>query len=289
MAFKTTFPLNWGQKQQDEFSVTVQRSMQYASGRLTAHWHDCFELLYITEGSRSFTAGGQSFLLDAGDILILPPHILHSSDGGIYQSIVFGYAESVIHTPHNSYLGIQYLLPFRDAPAVHMHSTDPAAPQLQTLLKQGAGLADDPAPTRSLEMRACILLVHAIIWKLYLIASSGTEKTCEYLSHIQAYIEDHLTQDISPYGIAQALHISHSHLCRIVKQAYRLTPTALINRSRLCLAEHLLLYMPALPITEIASQTGFSDDSYFIRLFKKEYGITPKQFRSNYSLITTQE
>lgn len=289
MAFKTTFPLNWGQKQQDEFSVTVQKSTQYASGRLASHWHDCFELLCITEGSRSFTADGRSFLLEAGDILILPPHISHSSDGGIYRSIVFGYAESVIHTPHNSYLGIRYLLPFQGAPAFHIRSTDPSSAQLQALLKQGAELADDPSPTRSLEMRACILQVHALIWKHYLKTLSGTEKACEYLNQIQAYIEDHLTQDISPYGIAQALHISHSHLCRIVKQAYRLTPTALINRSRLCLAEQLLLYMPALPITEIASQTGFSDDSYFIRLFKKENGMTPKQFRSKYGQITTQE
>ena len=289
MAFKTTIPLNWGQKEQDEFSVTVQKSTQYVSGCLTAHWHDCFELLYITEGSRTFTAGGQTFLLGAGDILILPPHILHSSDGGIYQSIVFGYAESVIHTPHNSYLGIQYLLPFRNAPVVHMDSTDPAAAPLQALLRQGAQLADDPSPTRSLEMRACILQVHAILWRHYLKTSSCTEKTSEYLGLLQTYIENHLTQDISPYDIAQALHISHSHLCRIVKQAYRLTPTELVNRSRLSLAEEFLLYMPTLSVAEIASRTGFSDGSYFIRLFKKENGITPKQFRSNYSRIITKE
>jgi len=289
MAFRTTFPLNWGQKEQEEFSVTLQRSAQYTSGRLVPHWHDCFELLYITEGSRSFTAGGQSFLLDAGDILILPPHITHSSDGGIYESIVFGYAESVIHTPGNSCIGIQFLLPFRDAPPVCIRSAEPEAAELQFLLKRSAQLATAASPTRALEMRACILQVHAVLWRHYLKTSSGTEKASEYLGQLQTYIEDHLAQDISPYDIAQALHISHSHLCRIVKQAYRLTPTELVNRSRLSLAEELLLYMPTLSVAEIASRIGFSDGSYFIRLFKKENGITPKQFRSSYSKIITKE
>ena len=279
MPFQTTIPLDWGQKYQDEFSVTRQSSAQFDAGRLQDHWHDCFEILYITEGYRNFTAGEQSFALEAGDILILPPHLPHSSDGGIYQSIVLGYAESVIHTPYNSYSSIQYLLPFRNASAL-LCKNDTA---LSELLSKAETLFFNATPTRSLEMHACILQIHAILWDNYLKVQYTTEKSYGYLSQIQSYIEAHLSQDISPYEIADALHISHSHLCRIVKTAYRISTAALINRYRLSLSEKLLLQFPNMPVSEISLRVGFDDDSYFIRLFKKENGITPGQFRSNYT------
>lgn len=280
MLFETTFPLDWGQKYQDEFSVTRQSISQFDAGRLQDHWHDCFEILYITEGSRSFTAGEQSFLLEAGDILVLPPHLSHSSQGGIFRSIVFGYAESVIHTPYNSYNGIQYLLPFRNAPAL-LCKNDAT---LSGLLLKGAALFFGDDPTRSLEMHACILQIHAILWKKYLKLQYSTEKSYGYLSQIQGYIEAHLSRDISPYEIADALHISHSHLCRIVKAAYRISPAALINRYRLSLSEKLLLQFPDMSVSEVSARAGFDDNSYFIRLFRKENGITPGQFRDNYAV-----
>lgn len=279
MPFQTTFPLDWGKKDQDEFSVTRQSSAQYDAGQLKDHWHDCFEILYITEGSRRFTAGDQSFSLKAGDILVLPPHLPHSSDGGVYRCIVFGYAESVIHTPHNSYSGIRYLLPFRGASALLCRS-DVA---LARLLTHGTELFFSDAPTRSLEMRACIFQIHAILWQHYCKIQYATEKSYGYLGQIQDYIEANLTQSLSPYRIAEALHISHSHLCRIVKAAYRITPAALINRYRLSLSEKLLLQFPDMPISEVSAQAGFDDNSYYIRLFKKENGITPGQFRDNYA------
>ena len=36
-----------------------------------------------------------------------------------------------------------------------------------------------------------------------------------------------------------------------------------------------------IPITEISTLVGFSDASYFIKLFKSHYGITPNQYRNN--------
>ena len=282
MPFQTTFPLDWGKKAQEEFSVSRQHSTNYDAGRLADHWHDCFEILYITEGSRSFTAGEQSFLLKAGDILVLPPHLSHSSDGGVYQCTVFGYAETVIHTPYNSYSGIRYLLPFRGTPALLLHDTDTA---LSGLLTHSAALFNGDSPTRALEIHACILQIHAILWQHYLQSRYTTEKSYGYLSQVQSYIEAHLSEDISPYEIAEALRISHGHLCRIVKTAYQITPTALINQYRLCHAEHLLQHFPDMAISEVSAQSGFDDDCYFIRLFKKTNGITPGQFRARYAQI----
>lgn len=283
MPFQTTFPLDWGQREQDEFSISFQSSRQYSKGQLKDHWHDCFEVLYITSGSRSFTAGQQSFLLEQGDILVLPPHLSHSSAGGVYECFVFGYAESVIHTPYNSYNGLKYLFPFQGAQALHLQGDAEDLCQLRKLIRRGAALYAGSTPTRTLEIHACILQVHAILWQRYLQGDSAENNTCRYLNNVQDYIEAHLTEDISPYEIAHSLHISHSHLCRIIKKGLRTTPASLINQYRLCLAQRLLLQHPELTVTQVALRCGFEDDSYFIRRFKKENGMTPGHFRTRYA------
>lgn len=279
MPFQTTIPLDWGQKKQEEFSITRQNSRCTADGTLAEHWHDCFEIILMLDGNRDFTAGERSFLLEKDDLLIIPPHLSHSSTGGIYQSIVFGYAESVIYTPDNSFTGMKYLLPFRDAETKLLQGNSSEIRRLRQLILRGMELFSGDSPVRTLEIQACILQMHAILWQIYLGNAQKTEKAFRYLSEAQEYIEAHLTEDISPYEIADALHISHSHLCRIIRTALHMTPAALINQYRLCLAERLLTDRPDMSISDVAACAGFGDESYFIRCFKTDKGVTPGNFR----------
>ena len=42
------------------------------------HWHDDFELIYCSEGRMQVTLWGQSYLLCAGDLIVILPHAVHS-------------------------------------------------------------------------------------------------------------------------------------------------------------------------------------------------------------------
>ena len=57
-----------------------------------------------------------------------------------------------------------------------------------------------------------------------------------------------------------------------------MTPAQYISERRLELAGEQLL-RKKVNIAEIAEKTGFSDVSYFCKVFKEKYGITPKQYR----------
>lgn len=282
MPFQTTFPLDWGMKKQDDFSVSRQKSTVVSDGILRPHWQDCFELLYMLDGSRDMTVENENFILQTGDILVVPPHLTHFSSGGLYEHIVFGYAESVIYTPDNSYAGLKYLIPFHGAPAKLLSGNQEVLDTLRELILQGMALYKGDSPVRMLEIHACILKIHAILWQIYSGSTQTAEKNIQYLSEAQEYIEAHLTEDISPYDIAEALHLSHSHLCRIIKSALHITPAALINRYRLCLAEKLLTNPDELSVTEVALRSGFRDCSYFIRCFRLEKGMTPGEFRKDH-------
>lgn len=77
---------------------------------------------------------------------------------------------------------------------------------------------------------------------------------------------------------AAMLNISPSHLNKSVKMITRKAPTKWIDEAILLEAK-VLLSQSDFPISEVAIQVGFEDQSYFTRLFKRYEGITPTGFR----------
>lgn len=77
---------------------------------------------------------------------------------------------------------------------------------------------------------------------------------------------------------ASLLHITPNHLNKTVKQITGKSPTKWIDET-LVLEAKVLLYQTELSISEVASEIGIFDQSYFSRLFKKYEGVTPFEFR----------
>lgn len=79
--------------------------------------------------------------------------------------------------------------------------------------------------------------------------------------------------------VAQELHLSHSQLARKLDALTGITPNRFIREMRLKKAKELLQNQE-LSITAVAYDCGFNDPSYFTRVFKKEFGQTPLEWRS---------
>jgi AraC family transcriptional regulator len=93
-----------------------------------------------------------------------------------------------------------------------------------------------------------------------------------------AYIQAHLTQDISIQDITQHLDISPYYFSRWFKQAMGIPPYQYVIQQRVERAQELLRHS-TLSLSEIALQCGFNSQSHFNRHFKKQVGITPQQYR----------
>jgi AraC family transcriptional regulator len=90
------------------------------------------------------------------------------------------------------------------------------------------------------------------------------------------YIRTHLDQKISLEQLANVLGISRAHLTRTVKQSTGLAPHQYLLRKRTEQAQHFLR-QGRHTIAEVASLTGFTDQSHLNRTFRQTYGITPSQ------------
>ncbi len=95
------------------------------------------------------------------------------------------------------------------------------------------------------------------------------------------YIEENSTTKLLLEDVASKAHFSPFHFHRIFKTITKETFTGFITRKRLEKAVDLLLHKENKTITEITFLSGFTDISSFSRAFKKFYGLSPKEFRSN--------
>ena len=89
---------------------------------------------------------------------------------------------------------------------------------------------------------------------------------------------EHYKENIKVTDLARLVAINVDYLSTVFGKKTGLTPIAYLRNLRIEQAKRLLLHSK-LSVEEIANQTGFTDDAYFIKTFKRLVGQTPSSFR----------
>ncbi len=110
-------------------------------------------------------------------------------------------------------------------------------------------------------------------------AQRSTGVSAALIELTTAFIDQHFGMSLSTQVISQALGFEPSYYARIFREFERESLTSYLKRVRLNRAQKLL-NDPYLSILEIAQRTGFADASYFTRVFRNSFGITPTQYRN---------
>lgn len=100
---------------------------------------------------------------------------------------------------------------------------------------------------------------------------------------VQDYIEQHIGQLMSIEDFSEAAGFSKYHFSRIFQGMLHESPAHYVNRIRMELALFLLAHREDKNMTDIAYELGFSDSAVFSRTFKNYYGISPREYRQEYS------
>src|SRR5215213_8180043 len=94
-------------------------------------------------------------------------------------------------------------------------------------------------------------------------------------------IQKDLSRKFTLSEMAQAVNLSAEHLRELFKSEIGMTPVQYQKKLRLLEARRLL-ESTFLNVQEVMVRVGLSDDSHFVRDFKKLYGLTPAQYRAGY-------
>ena len=120
-------------------------------------------------------------------------------------------------------------------------------------------------------------LCRLIILLFQAIEESKSEKT--QILAVKDYIAKHYTEDtLSISDISAFLHMSVSHVCTIFKKETGDTINQYLTDYRLRKAKRYLSET-LLSVSEISWKVGYKDNSYFGRIFRKHFGMTPNEYR----------
>ena len=96
-----------------------------------------------------------------------------------------------------------------------------------------------------------------------------------------AFVENHVAEKISDSTVAERCHITSFQLRRVFHRQFDMTFQEYVSRYRMEMAKKLLQNSRG-SISNVAYQVGFSDPSYFTRVFKQLCKLSPKQFQSQF-------
>lgn len=109
--------------------------------------------------------------------------------------------------------------------------------------------------------------------------------SCTQLVHdICFYINENCHEQLTLDSVARQFYISRSKLVRLLRSELGMTPNGYITLARLSRAKRLL--RSGLTVHEAAEQSGFSSPGYFIKLFRRQTGVTPAKYKEH---ITNDE
>ena len=132
------------------------------------------------------------------------------------------------------------------------------------------------------EEKICHLLLDLFMWLgKHCTSSDASENRSGLAERIKACLDDESGRFATLDDLAAHFHISARHVSRIFTEKYGTPPIAYRCEKRLNSAARYLTETH-LTIAEIASCTGYSDQSRFSTSFKKHFGIYPTEYRRRY-------
>lgn len=242
------------------------------------HWHNEWELLRVLEGTFNLTLDNVSYTLHTGDTVLISPETLHGGEPHqcVYECLVFdlyGLFKKVdVLKPH--------FTPFYQKEWI-------PNPLLPAHISQASALMDlyqtDMTPCREPAIIAGIIQLFVSITVAHHYRTSTPDSVSgkawsARIKPVLEYIESHFGENISLDTLAHVAGMNARYFCRVFDSLTHHTPMNYVNLYRV---EHaaFLLESTDKTITQIATECGFWESSYFTKVFKKEKHCTPKAYR----------
>ena len=247
------------------------------------HWHNEWDLIYVTEGKVDFIVNGESVSANKGEVILMPGGTLHSasSDACAFQCLNFGLHELVLN-----------VLSVRDAfrffyrniyvPKTHYTSDDGNICSIADEIF--SAFYDDHSESfcRLSTLGNIARLFACILEKELYTETTGNvpdaSDKINLLKPVLEYIETHFSEEIKLSTLSKIVGMNENYFCRFFHSLIRQTPINYVTNYRVEQAANMLTASNS-SVTDIAFRCGFNDTGYFIKSFKKIKGVTPKQFQ----------
>ncbi|MBF7995592.1 AraC family transcriptional regulator [Rahnella laticis] len=253
------------------------------------HWHQCLELLFVSQGYGIVIVDNQQYTLRPGRLFVFPPFKLHKVF--VEADAKNAYLRTTMHLDHVLLDGCLQSFPQRRARfaslwdadrAAHIYDLTEHASHIEVILEQFHRLPE----SRQHQWEEIAMLVLQLM--AFMPAEDALPKTVSRTtaSKVMQWIEENYVQKFSLAELSAAVGLSESYISRVFGEETGGSIQDYLATRRVKRACELLRSTDR-SIEAIGLQCGFSDAPYFITRFKKMIGKTPLQYRkAAFSLLT---
>ena len=248
------------------------------------HTHNYYEFYFFLEGDVQMQIGSQRYPVRFGDIMLIPPHTQHkafvNTEASPYRRFVFWISEEYCNHLLQSSPDYAYIMQLVGTTKQYIFHTDQISfnsvqSKILRILEEMHSQKFGRETQISISVNDLILYLNRLVFE----QNAPVKKNYDRVLYrqIMEYIEEHIETDLSLERIAAEFYVSKYHIAHVFKDNTGLSIHQFITKKRLGLCRDAI--QSKMSITEAYQMFGFGDYSSFYRAFKKEYGISPKDFR----------
>jgi AraC-like DNA-binding protein len=260
----------------------------YADVTRAAHYHDSFEIYFALSDGYRFVVNDEIYPLRSGDLYVFNQYDIHSTIISYEvprEVYVLHFNPQFIRDLSTLQTNLLQVFSGRGPDFSHrVHTTPKETKDLTELFQKALHYYESYGYGH--EMYQKILLAE-ILLKTNIIYHSSEyaqpdlavgkgETNSDKAGPILDYINAHINEDISLDHLARTFYLSKDYLGNIFKSTTGYTVKEYIVSKRMMLAKRYLLENEPIPL--VMEKAGFTNYTHFISTFKKQVGVTPKQF-----------
>ena len=258
-----------------------------------SHWHEFLELILVKKGCLKVILRNMSVNLAEGELLAVLPGELHSTeskDNKLLEFVCITFDTRIFINSfyENSEIAVIYsFFSNYQMPGFYLYnSNDVKKGQIPKLMNNI--LLENKNRKTGYVFSIVTDLAKISLWLLRNHGQNGTSATeaenkVLYARILKLFeiIRAKYNTNISTGEIADMMSMSKSHFCSFFKKVTGSGFRVYLQSQRITEAIKLL-YLTDYNVSEIASIVGYNDVNFFVRIFKKQMGIPPLQYRKKY-------
>lgn len=261
--------------------VNMHKDISFRKAEIALHSHSFFEVIFCRSADRvEYLVGSRHYRLTAGDIVIIAPGISHTAI--MPDDMQYPYERDILWVnpefmkkvsdlfPESGFEMINRALVLRTRGTEWSYIGEYFTDGINESTNQKSGYDK-------------IISAHAVLIISHILRAASDEESNVFqpeqptlINSIIEYIEGHLDEKLSLGEVASHFYISRGTVNKLFKENMDSTFYKFVTQRRLILAK---VYIDEGESMEsVGEKCGFLDYSTFYKAFKKEYGISPREY-----------
>jgi AraC-like DNA-binding protein/mannose-6-phosphate isomerase-like protein (cupin superfamily) len=255
----------------------------HSASRITWHSHPFYELLLLSEGATTYEfQDGTTAELSGGQFLIIPPEVVHRGLNDLRKPAALCgvmIAPTINNASQQTPFSAEELSWLKqqldEAARRPLKMTSELRSKVQSLPDEIAAI---PVNTIQRVLKARLMMCQILIEVATHLDSPAAMVPTTLVERAIGYMRTKLADPTSIANVASAVGCSRARLFEIFKETTGLTPNDYWQRLRIE-AAHQRIVNTSDSITKIAMDCGFTTSQYFCTVFRKYWGISPRECR----------